>query len=147
MTIGLRLQPKLITVDRSAFQMSLWKMTGGRYHLKETFQIAVGQVGYETPVGMYFVEGKSTTPDWRAPYSPWVPEEDRGVLFPIDDPKNPFAGGFISIGDTDGVGFHGTKFDPKLGQAVSHGCIRMAVEDFNRLYDRVPQGTPVFIHD
>lgn len=127
--------------------MSFWKMQGGHYVLKETFQIAVGKLGYETPVGMYFVEGKSTTPDWMAPYSDWVPEEDQGKIFPIEDPRNPFAGGFVSIGNTDGVGFHGTKFDPQLGHAASHGCIRMAVDDFKRLYDRVPVGMPVFIHD
>jgi lipoprotein-anchoring transpeptidase ErfK/SrfK len=35
----------------------------------------------------------------------------------------------------------------KLGSAVSHGCIRLRVEDAKWLYDNIPGGTPVLIHN
>lgn len=142
----LRLAPKLITVDRSSYNMQLWKMSGNVYLKKVNYNIAIGAIGHETPTGMYFIQGKSKTPDWRAPDADWVPVEKRGKVFPIDDPTNPFAGGFISIANTDGVGFHGTKFDPQLGSRASHGCIRMSVSDFLDFYDRADMHTPVFIY-
>lgn len=35
----------------------------------------------------------------------------------------------------------------RLGSAVSHGCIRLRVEDAKWLYDNIPEGTPVLIHN
>lgn len=136
----------ILTVDRDAFQLTLWKPRPGRYVPKRRYRIAVGMLGHETPAGMYFVEGKTTRPDWRAPDSEWVTPEDRGKVFYFDDPKNPFAGGFVSISREQGIGIHGTKFAPRLGERVSHGCIRMAVEDFLDLYRRVELNTPVFVY-
>lgn len=42
---------------------------------------------------------------------------------------------------------HGTHEDNEnsIGQAVSHGCVRMHNVDVERLYHLVPVGTPVFI--
>jgi lipoprotein-anchoring transpeptidase ErfK/SrfK len=35
----------------------------------------------------------------------------------------------------------------KLGTPCSHGCIRLEVEDTKWIYDNIPTGTPVFIHN
>jgi len=40
---------------------------------------------------------------------------------------------------------HGTNEEGRLGQAVSHGCVRMANADVIALYDEVEAGTPVLI--
>ena len=47
----------------------------------------------------------------------------------------------------EGYLIHGTHEDnvSSIGQAVSHGCIRMRNEDLTQLYDMVSPGTPVFI--
>jgi hypothetical protein len=45
----------------------------------------------------------------------------------------------------DGYLIHGTNQDTSIGDAVSHGCIRMFNEDVARLFEIVPVGTPVFI--
>lgn len=136
----------ILTVDREAFALTLWKPALRRYVPKRRYRIAVGAVGHDTPAGMYFVERKTRTPDWLAPSSDWVSPEDRGKVFAFDDPKNPFAGAFISVSSVDGIGIHGTKFPPRLGERVSHGCIRMAVADLLDLYPRVPVATPVFVY-
>lgn len=125
--------------------MKVWKMKGNSYVRELAFDIAVGAVGHRTPPGLYLVNSKSVTPDWRAPDSDWVPEEMRGTIVPFESPHNPFAGGFIGFG-SEGVGFHGTKFDPLIGTRASHGCIRMRVEDIERMYDRIAYGTPVFVY-
>lgn len=45
----------------------------------------------------------------------------------------------------DGYLIHGTNQDTSVGDAVSHGCVRMYNDDVARLYELVPVGTPIFI--
>ena len=40
---------------------------------------------------------------------------------------------------------HGTNEEGRIGQTVSHGCIRMTNSDVIELFDRVETGTPVVI--
>lgn len=147
--------PVLIVVDRRRFRMRLYEPVKSRLRV-HSFKVAIGARGFATKAGEYTVRSKSTHPDWRAP--DWAHGYDElghpiaGRTFPFDSPINPFAGGFISFEDNDpdndneGQGFHGTKFDPMLGTRASHGCIRMGVRDFKRIYDHVPVGTLVVIH-
>ncbi|MDD5456199.1 MAG: L,D-transpeptidase [Candidatus Margulisbacteria bacterium] len=46
----------------------------------------------------------------------------------------------------DGYAIHGTDQPESIGQAVSHGCVRLRNEDIARLYPLVPTGTPVYIY-
>ncbi|MEJ7809109.1 MAG: L,D-transpeptidase [Gemmatimonadaceae bacterium] len=46
----------------------------------------------------------------------------------------------------DGYALHGTDKPQSIGQAVSHGCVRLRNEDIAYLYSVVPVGTPVFIY-
>jgi lipoprotein-anchoring transpeptidase ErfK/SrfK len=46
----------------------------------------------------------------------------------------------------DGYALHGTNNPKSVGQAVSHGCVRLRNEDIAELYHRVAVGTPVFIY-
>lgn len=46
----------------------------------------------------------------------------------------------------DGYALHGTNNPASIGQAVSHGCIRLRNEDIETLYNSVPVGTPVYIY-
>ncbi len=148
MTTPLRLSPKLITVDRKKFALTLWQLNKlNEYRRRLHRKIALGQEGYETPPGLYFVDGKNLRPDWLRPHSDWVPEEQQGTVVPFEDPANPFAGAFISLSGGEGVGIHGTKFDPKLGTKASHGGIRMDVQSVEKLYGLTPVGTPVFIYN
>ena len=45
----------------------------------------------------------------------------------------------------DGYLIHGTDQEDSIGEAVSHGCVRMYNEDVQRLYQMVPIGTAVYI--
>jgi lipoprotein-anchoring transpeptidase ErfK/SrfK len=46
----------------------------------------------------------------------------------------------------DGYALHGTNRPETVGQAVSHGCVRLRNEDIAQLYTMVPVGTPVYIY-
>jgi hypothetical protein len=45
----------------------------------------------------------------------------------------------------DGYLIHGTNQETSIGDAVSHGCIRMYNDDVAHLFDLVPVGTAVYI--
>jgi hypothetical protein len=46
----------------------------------------------------------------------------------------------------DGYALHGTNNPSSIGQAVSHGCVRLRNEDIEKLYEMVAVGTPVYIY-
>jgi hypothetical protein len=46
----------------------------------------------------------------------------------------------------DGYALHGTNNPASIGQAVSHGCVRLRNEDIAYLYSVVEVGTPVYIY-
>lgn len=46
----------------------------------------------------------------------------------------------------DGYALHGTNKPSSIGQAVSHGCVRLRNEDIAYLYGVVEVGTPVYIY-
>jgi lipoprotein-anchoring transpeptidase ErfK/SrfK len=130
--------PAVLIVDRNNFKLTLYK------HLKKakTYGIAVGQVGLETPAGLYSIQNKAVNPAWHVPNSAWAGDL-AGKVIPGDDPSNPIKARWLGI--YDGVGVHGTSDDSSIGSAASHGCIRMHVPDVEELYDQVPVGSPIYI--
>jgi lipoprotein-anchoring transpeptidase ErfK/SrfK len=131
----------LLIVNRSAFQLSLYK------DLKKvkTYDIAVGMAGLETPAGVYHIQNKAVNPAWTMPNSDWVAPADRGKVVPGGSPENPLKARWLGI--FDGAGIHG--IDPSeygtIGHAASHGCVRMRIPDVIDLYPRVPVGAPIYI--
>jgi lipoprotein-anchoring transpeptidase ErfK/SrfK len=130
--------PQVVTVDRAGFKLRLFK----DLKLTKTYKIAVGQIGLETPAGVYHVQNKATDPAWHVPNSDWAGEL-AGKVIPGGVPENPLKSRWLGI--YAGAGIHGTDAISSLGTAASHGCIRMAVPDVEELYDEVPVQTPVYI--
>jgi lipoprotein-anchoring transpeptidase ErfK/SrfK len=133
-----KMYPAVVTVDRANFQLRLFK----RLRLAKAYRIAVGQVGLETPAGVYHVQNKAVNPAWHVPNSAWAGEL-AGRVIPGGVPENPLRARWLGI--FDGAGIHGTADIGSLGSAASHGCIRMAIPDVEELYDQVPVGAPVYI--
>ena len=46
----------------------------------------------------------------------------------------------------DGYLLHGTPYARSIGAAVTHGCVRLADDDIEWLYENVPVGTKVYIY-
>ena len=59
----------------------------------------------------------------------------------------PDALGPYKLDTGDGYLIHGTNIfnEESIGDAVSHGCVRLTNEDLEKLYHQVPVGTAVFI--
>ncbi len=106
--------------------------------VQESYPIAIGKAGWETPVGEHEVINKQRNPTWEHPWT--------GEIVP-PGPDNPLGVGWIGFW-TDGlnyIGFHGTPAEHLVGQAVSHGCVRMRNQDILALYAKVNVGTPVIV--
>ena len=103
-----------------------------------SYPVAVGREGWATPTGRFVVQRKQADPIWRHPFT--------GELVP-PGPENPLGRhwvGFWSDGNNV-IGFHGTPQEDLIGQAVSHGCVRMRNADVAEFFQRVEVGTPVVV--
>ena len=106
--------------------------------LDAVFPIAVGRAGWETPAGEFEVISKQEDPVWQNPMTNQIIQPG------ADNPLGTHWIGFWSDG-LNQIGFHGTNQNDLIGQAVSHGCIRMENEHIEQLYAHVSIGTPVSI--
>jgi lipoprotein-anchoring transpeptidase ErfK/SrfK len=129
--------PAVILINRGGFQLSLYK----NLKLAKTYPIAVGQVGLETPAGLYNIENKAVNPAWHVPNSDWAGSMAGTVVPP--GPSNPIKARWMGI--YAGAGIHGTDATGSIGTNASHGCVRMLIPDVVELYDQVPVGAPVYI--
>ena len=103
-----------------------------------SFPIAVGQAEWQTPSGRFKITQMEKEPAWRHPITGEIIESG---------PDNPLGArwiGFWSDGRNQ-IGFHGTNQEDSIGQAVSHGCIRLRNQDIRDLYERVRIGVPVTV--
>jgi len=103
-----------------------------------SYPVAIGRAGWETPTGNFKVRDMIENPGWQN----FITGE---VVPPGDD--NPLGVRWISFW-TDGaneIGFHGTPNEELIGQAVSHGCVRMRNQDVVALFSKVTVGTPVTV--
>jgi lipoprotein-anchoring transpeptidase ErfK/SrfK len=99
--------------------------------LRRTGPIAVGAPGMETPVGLFYVQSR------------FVPSR-----YPILGAYAFETSGYSKLSDWPGggvVGVHGTNTPWLIGQAVSHGCVRLRNSDILALRRLVRVGTPVKI--
>ncbi len=130
--------PVYLTVDRANFQLRLYE----DLKLLKTYTVAIGAVGFDTPAGLYHIQSKAVNPAWNVPNSDWAGDHARTTV-PGGSPENPLKARWLGI--FDGAGIHGTDDVASLGNAASHGCVRMSIPDVIELYDRVPVGTPIYI--
>jgi hypothetical protein len=119
--------PNRITIFRGARRLEVRRISDRRLLLRT--QIAVGKPGAETPVGRNFYV------QWR-----FVPTDAFYGTFALETsayaPVSDWPGGGI-------VGIHGTNAPHLLGQAVSHGCVRLPNAQASKLRRLAPLGTPI----
>ncbi len=104
----------------------------------DSYPIAVGKKGWETPTGKFQILQMLENPSWQHPWN--------GQIVPpgADNPLGRRWIGFWTDGER-AIGFHGTPNEELVGQAVSHGCIRMRNNDVQALFDQVTIGTTVIV--
>jgi lipoprotein-anchoring transpeptidase ErfK/SrfK len=100
------------------------------------FDVAIGQKGWETPIGDFTIHQMKINPEWQHPITREV--------FPRG-PENPLGDRWIGFyeGEHMAIGFHGTPNESLVGSAVSHGCLRMRNQDIRAMYEEIGIGTVV----
>ena len=137
-------QPELIPESKLQKTRLVLKLSERRVYFYEdnqvqgSYPVAIGRDGWETPTGSFEVIQMVTYPTWQHPFT--------GELIP-PGPDNPLGVRWIgfAVKGENYIGFHGTPNEELIGQAVSHGCVRMRNEDVVSLFEQVEMGTPVMV--
>ena len=106
--------------------------------LLASYQVAIGKRGWETPQGEFEIIQMVKNPKWENPWNGKISAS--GVNSPLGERWI----GFWTNGK-DYIGFHGTPGEHLIGQAVSHGCVRMRNADVKALFKLVDKGISVIV--
>ena len=101
--------------------------------LVQVFPVAVGKASTPSPTGTFTILARVSDPTYY---------HDGKVVPP--GPANPVGTRWMSLSKS-GYGIHGTNAPRSIGHAASHGCIRMARPDLERLFAQVRTGDTVEI--
>ena len=115
-----------IVVDRTRRTIDVYRNDKHVLHGK----VAVGAPGMETPLGHYYVAAT------------FVPDDAFLGVYALETTA------YSKLTDWPGggvVGIHGTNAPYLLGQAVSHGCIRVSNQTAAALKRLTPIGTPIWV--
>jgi lipoprotein-anchoring transpeptidase ErfK/SrfK len=100
--------------------------------------------GDERWSGDTYISEKRVNPSWTPTPEMRRENPDLPAYVPGGHPKNPLGVRAMYLGKSL-YRIHGTDAPWTVGQAVSHGCIRMFNQDVADLYQRVPIGTRVVV--
>ena len=95
----------------------------------ERYAVSVGTKKYPTPRGSFNIRKVVWNPSWKPPDAKWA----RGKPpRPPGHPENPMKLVKVFFKEPDYY-IHGTDDEDSLGEAESHGCIRMSPADATRI--------------
>lgn len=119
------------------------------HHVVITEPVALGKLGWSTPLLETEVIEKVKNPPWVVPESIIWNSMQKGIYLPKvmpPGPKNPLGKFALRLGAWS-VLIHGTIQPQHIGKRVSSGCIRMYPEDIEYLFQAIAKGTHVRIID
>lgn len=105
---------------------------------------ATGKAATPTPNCRARIVMKELNPTWTPPAS--IDPQQRVVAPFSKTKKNPLGMANLRLNiDRGMIALHGTNEPKRIGQSVSHGCIRHLNKDILTIYKAVRIGTPVYI--
>ena len=127
-----RAEPETLRIVVNIPARELYLVAGAT--LVAEYPVAVGRPTTPTPRGTFRILQMAKDPTW-AP---------RGRKPVPPGPANPLGHRWMRISE-EGYGIHATNEPNSIGQARSHGCIRMRREDAEAVFAQVQRGTRVDI--
>ena len=134
--------PMRIVVNLSARELSV--VEDG--DVVATYGVAIGRPSHPTPTGRFQTGDIVWNPSWRPPPTDWARnkhyEPPGAASNPMQGVKIYFRAPYYFI--------HGTNNLGSIGEAASHGCIRMTEDDavaLARRIERAGGSVPMLIHD
>lgn len=117
--------------------------------VQQSYPVAVGTGSWKTPTGDFTIQTLETDPAWDVPKSIQAEMARKGkrVLTRVPPgPDNPLGSRWIGVNGS--IGIHGTNAPSSIFKFATHGCVRMATEDVEHLFELVRKGDPVaFIYE
>lgn len=113
----------------------------------ETYPVSIGRTDWNTPLVTTRIARKMANPAWYPPASIRKEHLQKGDPLPSvvpPGPDNPLGKYALYLG-IPGYLLHGTNNEYGIGMQVTHGCMRLYAPDIERLFQKVPVGTPVRI--
>lgn len=108
-----------LRINLPAYRLEVWDGE----ELIRSYEATIGAPAYATPAGSYSVERIVWNPWWNPPESEWAEGKDAQP----PGPGNSMGRAKLQFDRLLYV--HGTSLTDQLGQARSHGCIRLSNED------------------
>jgi L,D-transpeptidase ErfK/SrfK len=99
----------------------------------KVYDAAVGAPSTPSPVGEFRIVTRIAHPTWYTP----------GKVVPPGK-NNPLGTRWLGL-SASGYGIHGTNAPSSIGNAASHGCIRMRNRDVEELFELVDVGVRVIV--
>jgi L,D-transpeptidase YbiS len=101
---------------------------------------------FKTPKGLFRIQGKLIDPLWIKPDWAFIEEG-----LPVPAKNHPDRYEYGTLGDyalSLGQGYliHGTLYQRFLGLPVTHGCIRLGDDDLKEVYNKLVEGSRVYIY-
>ena len=112
LTMAASTQKKILVVRISSYEV-------------RKYDVAVGTKAHPTPMGRFVVRHLVWNPAWVPPKAGWARGKEPAAP---GDPNNPMRAVKIFFQEPDYY-IHGTNDPDSIGEAASHGCIRMAESD------------------
>lgn len=107
--------------------------------LAKEYPVGVGKSLTPTPLGEFKIVRRINNPAWVNPY------RQSSVTKPGDSPIGRYWLGFAMNKKQQEYGFHATTDLNSVGQASTHGCIRLYPADMEELFSLVKIGTLVHV--
>jgi lipoprotein-anchoring transpeptidase ErfK/SrfK len=115
--------PSDVSIYVNLGQRKLFLRDGGE--TVHEFDVAIGRDGHETPTGDYRIQKIIWNPAWIPPDSKWAEGKTPQAPGAKDNPMK-----LVKIFFQDPAYYiHGTNDVSSLGEAESHGCLRMDPDD------------------
>jgi lipoprotein-anchoring transpeptidase ErfK/SrfK len=121
--------PIRLEVSLSARQLKVVK----NGDVAETYGIAVGRPSHPTPTGSFMTGDIVWNPSWTPPPVGWAKDKS---YQPPGAASNPMQGVKIYF-EAPYYFIHGTNDPGSIGEAASHGCIRMSPDDATALAHQI----------
>lgn len=134
--------PLRLEVDLSSRQLRV--IENG--DVTRTYGVAIGRASHPTPTGSFRTGAIVWNPSWTPPPTDWAKNKK---YQPPGAASNPMQGVKIYF-QAPYYFIHGTNDPESIGEAASHGCIRMTPDDavsLARLIERAGGGVPLRITD
>ncbi len=121
----------LILVDTSACRVGIFNGSKGSWTATKYWECSPGKPSTPTKKGSFTVKSKGKS-FGKNGYTCWYYTQ--------------FYGDYLFHSVLYKTGSKTQLYDGRLGQQLSHGCVRLALENAKWIYDNIPIGTKVYIY-